>query len=119
MAATLVSGAVGAVSGVVSVGRWAKNSVTDAVASGAIDVIVVEQADGTLLCTPFHVRFGKLQLLRSREKRVKLRVNDADLDAAQSALITMRLGSAGEAYFVEKLEADAPRRVGYEVPYRR
>jgi phosphatidate phosphatase LPIN len=27
--------------------------------SGAIDVIVVEQPDGTLLSTPFHVRFGK------------------------------------------------------------
>ncbi len=34
--------------------------------SGAIDVIVVEQADGTLACSPFHVRFGKFKLLSPR-----------------------------------------------------
>ena len=32
--------------------------------SGAIDVVVVRQLDGTLRSTPFHVRFGKLQLLQ-------------------------------------------------------
>ena len=38
--------------------------------SGAIDVIVVEQPDGKLACSPFHVRFGKLCVLRPQEKRV-------------------------------------------------
>ena len=38
--------------------------------SGAIDVVVVEQHDGTLACSPFHVRFGKLSLLRPQEKVV-------------------------------------------------
>lgn len=38
--------------------------------TGAIDVIVVEQPDGSFLCSPFHVRFGKLGVLRSREKIV-------------------------------------------------
>ena len=38
--------------------------------TGAIDVLVVEQPDGTLTCSPFHVRFGKLQLLRVLEKHV-------------------------------------------------
>lgn len=39
--------------------------------SGCIDVIVVRQPDGTFQCSPFHVRFGKLGVLRSREKIVR------------------------------------------------
>ncbi len=38
--------------------------------SGCIDVIVVRQPDGALICSPFHVRFGKMGVLRSREKVV-------------------------------------------------
>uniref|UniRef100_A0A8C6QIC1 phosphatidate phosphatase n=1 Tax=Nannospalax galili TaxID=1026970 RepID=A0A8C6QIC1_NANGA len=36
--------------------------------TGGIDVLVVKQADGSFRCSPFHVRFGKLGVLRSREK---------------------------------------------------
>lgn len=32
--------------------------------TGAIDVLVVQQPDGRLQSTPFHVRFGKLGVLR-------------------------------------------------------
>lgn len=39
--------------------------------TGGIDVIVVRQPDGSLLCSPFHVRFGKLGVLRSKEKVVR------------------------------------------------
>lgn len=42
--------------------------------SGCIDVIVVRQPDGTFQCSPFHVRFGKLGVLRSREKVVTAHV---------------------------------------------
>ncbi|TNN65816.1 Phosphatidate phosphatase LPIN2 [Liparis tanakae] len=38
--------------------------------SGCIDVIVVQRPDGSFQCSPFHVRFGKLGVLRSREKVV-------------------------------------------------
>lgn len=38
--------------------------------TGCIDVIVVRQPDGSLHCSPFHVRFGKLRVLRSSEKVV-------------------------------------------------
>lgn len=38
--------------------------------SGCIDVIVVRRPDGSLQCSPFHVRFGKMGVLRSREKVV-------------------------------------------------
>ncbi|VDN44005.1 unnamed protein product, partial [Gongylonema pulchrum] len=36
--------------------------------SGAIDLIVVEQPDGSYLSTPFHVRFGKYGVLNSDDK---------------------------------------------------
>lgn len=44
--------------------------INQATLSGCIDVIVVRQQDGTYLCSPFHVRFGKLGVLRSKEKVV-------------------------------------------------
>lgn len=46
------------------------SEINGATLTGAIDVIVVEQPDGTFLCSPFHVRFGKLGVLRSRQKIV-------------------------------------------------
>ncbi|XP_062445618.1 phosphatidate phosphatase LPIN3 isoform X2 [Rhea pennata] len=36
--------------------------------TGCIDVIVVRQPDNSFQCSPFHVRFGKLGVLRSKEK---------------------------------------------------
>lgn len=30
--------------------------------SGALDVVVIEHQDGSLHCTPFQVRFGKLKV---------------------------------------------------------
>lgn len=48
------------------------NEINSATLTGAIDVILVEQADGTFLCSPFHVRFGKMGVLRSREKVVSV-----------------------------------------------
>uniref|UniRef100_A0A8C9L4M3 Lipin N-terminal domain-containing protein n=1 Tax=Serinus canaria TaxID=9135 RepID=A0A8C9L4M3_SERCA len=44
--------------------------INQATLSGCIDVIVVRQQDGTYQCSPFHVRFGKLGVLRSKEKVV-------------------------------------------------
>ncbi|EAA34950.3 hypothetical protein GE21DRAFT_1180 [Neurospora crassa] len=70
------------------------NSINPATLSGAIDVIVVEQEDGTLACSPFHVRFGKFSLLRPSEKKVEFRVNGVKQDYA------MKLGEGGEAFFV-------------------
>ena len=46
--------------------------INSATLTGAIDVIVVEQPDGSFLSSPFHVRFGKMGVLRSREKIVSL-----------------------------------------------
>lgn len=78
------------------------NSINPATLSGAIDVIVVEQEDGSLACSPFHVRFGKFSLLRPSEKKVEFRVNDAKQDYA------MKLGEGGEAFFVFETTDNIP-----------
>lgn len=51
--------------------RYVYNEINGATLTGAIDVVVVEQPDGTFTCSPFHVRFGKIGVLRSREKVVR------------------------------------------------
>ncbi|KAI8056705.1 Lipin/Ned1/Smp2-domain-containing protein [Syncephalis plumigaleata] len=70
--------------------------------SGAIDVIVLEQPNGELSCTPFHVRFGKLRLLRPQDKVVEVRVNGELTD------FQMKLGDQGEAFFVVASETPVP-----------
>lgn len=43
---------------------------------GAVDIIVVEQPDGTFKTSPWYVRFGKFQgVLKTREKVVSICVN--------------------------------------------
>uniref|UniRef100_A0A8C9SNE3 phosphatidate phosphatase n=1 Tax=Scleropages formosus TaxID=113540 RepID=A0A8C9SNE3_SCLFO len=68
--------------------------------SGCIDVIVVRQPDGTLQCSPFHVRFGKMGVLRSREKLVDIEIN------GEPVSLHMKLGENGEAFFVKETEND-------------
>lgn len=79
------------------------NSINPANLSGAIDVIVVELEDGSLACSPFHVRFGKWSLLRPYEKKVEFKVNGTKQD------LPMKLGEGGEAFFVFETEEDIPQ----------
>ncbi|KAI0837115.1 LNS2-domain-containing protein [Hypoxylon sp. FL0890] len=79
------------------------NSINPATLSGAIDVIVVQHEDGTLCCSPFHVRFGKFSLLRPYEKKVEFRVNGVKQDYA------MKLGEGGEAFFVFETSDTIPQ----------
>ncbi|KAI5635744.1 hypothetical protein NE865_11540 [Phthorimaea operculella] len=76
------------------------NEINGATLTGAIDVVVVEQPDGSFTCSPFHVRFGKLGVLRSRFKVVDLELNGEPLS------IHMKLGESGEAFFVEEVGED-------------
>ncbi|KAJ4397279.1 lipin Ned1 [Gnomoniopsis smithogilvyi] len=79
------------------------NSINPSTLSGAIDVIVVEHDDGTLSCSPFHVRFGKFSLLRPSDKKVEFRVNGKRQDYA------MKLGDGGEAFFVFETSDNIPQ----------
>ncbi|XP_014342938.1 phosphatidate phosphatase LPIN2 isoform X2 [Latimeria chalumnae] len=68
--------------------------------TGCIDVIVVRQPDSSFQCSPFHVRFGKLGVLRSKEKVVDIEINGEPVN------LHMKLGDNGEAFFVQKTESD-------------
>ncbi|XP_014812232.1 PREDICTED: phosphatidate phosphatase PAH1-like [Calidris pugnax] len=74
--------------------------INPATLSGCIDIIVVRQPDGNLQCSPFHVRFGKMGVLRSREKVVDIEINGEAVD------LHMKLGDNGEAFFVQEMDND-------------
>ncbi|KAG0202252.1 hypothetical protein BGX33_009808 [Mortierella sp. NVP41] len=78
------------------------NEINPATLSGAIDVVVVEQPNGDLACSPFHVRFGKLSILRPQEKVVEVTINGRVVD------FPMKVGDAGEAFFVFETEQEVP-----------
>ncbi|XP_013920373.1 PREDICTED: phosphatidate phosphatase LPIN3 isoform X1 [Thamnophis sirtalis] len=71
--------------------------------TGCIDVIVVRQPDGSLCCSPFHVRFGKLRVLHSSEKVVDIEINGEPVN------LHMKLGDNGEAFFVQESEEQKER----------
>ncbi|XP_046864591.1 phosphatidate phosphatase LPIN3-like isoform X2 [Xenia sp. Carnegie-2017] len=77
------------------------SEINSATLTGAIDVIVVRQSDGSFVGSPFHVRFGKLGVLRSREKVVDISINDEPVMD-----LHMKLGDGGEAFFVKTCEAE-------------
>ena len=62
---------------------------------GAIDVIAIKRKDNNISCGPFHVRFNK-GVKKTDKKIVKVKVNGNDSG------LSMKLGSAGEAYFIER-----------------
>lgn len=63
--------------------------------SGAIDVVAIRRADGSVSCSPFHVKFP-VDKRTATEKLVKLKIN------GNETKLLMKLGSAGEAFFVER-----------------
>lgn len=68
-------------------------NITEADLSGAMDVIVVEDAKGMLFSTPFHVVFGKFKVFNSEDKDVEIRVNAKLID------VKMKLTKKGIGYF--------------------
>ena len=72
------------------------NLKNQATLSGCLDIIAVKQPDGSLKASPFHARFGKnLRVMKTENKLVQLWINDVQTN------ILMKLGPAGEAYFVQ------------------
>ncbi|KND02493.1 phosphatidate phosphatase PAH1 [Spizellomyces punctatus DAOM BR117] len=97
---SVVAFAAGKVVSAVSTVSAFYSEVNPATLSGAIDVVVVQHPDGELVCSPFHVRFGKLKLLRPHDKAVEVSINGRPTD------LLMKVGEAGEAFFV--VETDNP-----------
>ncbi|KDQ08264.1 hypothetical protein BOTBODRAFT_38096 [Botryobasidium botryosum FD-172 SS1] len=77
--------------------------------TGAIDVIVVQRptddGDAELICSPFHVRFGKLQVFHPADKKVTVEIN------GHSIPFDMKIGDAGEAFFVFETDQDVPEEL--------
>ena len=68
------------------------NDINPATLTAAIDVIVVEQADGTFMSSAFHVQFGKWSgVIKPKGKVVDLEVNGVPID------IHMKLNENGTA----------------------
>ncbi|THU53106.1 hypothetical protein C4D60_Mb10t10930 [Musa balbisiana] len=66
---------------------------------GAVDIIVVQQQDGSFKSSPWYVRFGKFQgVLKTKEKVVKISVNGVE------AGFSMYLDHKGEAFFLRDVE---------------
>nr|XP_025886636.1 phosphatidate phosphatase PAH2-like isoform X2 [Solanum lycopersicum] len=68
---------------------------------GAVDIIVVEQPDGSLKTSPWYVRFGKFQgVLKAREKVVNIAVNGVE------AGFHMYLDGRGRAFFIKDVDIE-------------
>ncbi|TKY75075.1 Phosphatidate phosphatase PAH2 [Spatholobus suberectus] len=68
---------------------------------GAVDIVVVEQQDGSFKSSPWYVRFGKFQgVLKAREKVVDICVNGVQ------AGFQMQLDHKGEAFFLREIDAE-------------
>ncbi|KAK1555703.1 hypothetical protein Q3G72_030206 [Acer saccharum] len=75
---------------------------------GAVDIIVVEQPDGSFKSSPWYVRFGKFQgVLKTKEKVVSIDVNGVEAD------FHMYLDHKGEAYFVKEVDNEEGESVFY------
>lgn len=74
------------------------NEINPATLTGAIDVVVIRHCDGTYTTSPWHVRFGKMGVIRAYQKVVDIEINDEPVD------LHMKLGEAGEAFFVQEAE---------------
>uniref|UniRef100_M1ADY8 Lipin family protein n=1 Tax=Solanum tuberosum TaxID=4113 RepID=M1ADY8_SOLTU len=68
---------------------------------GAVDIIVVEQPDGSLKSSPWYVRFGKFQgVLKARENVVNIAVNGVE------AGFHMYLDGRGRAFFIKEVDIE-------------
>ncbi|XP_062157953.1 phosphatidate phosphatase PAH2 isoform X4 [Alnus glutinosa] len=77
---------------------------------GAVDIIVVEQQDGSFKSSPWYVRFGKFQgVLKAKERVVNICVNGVE------AGFHMNLDHKGEAYFLREVDVEEGEIVPYSV----
>lgn len=61
--------------------------INPATLSGCIDIIAVEQLDGSIKASPFHVRFGKIKVFQSLGSRVEIWIN-----GSKNTKVSMILG---------------------------
>ena len=64
--------------------------------SGAMDILVIKQPNGSFKGTPLRVKFGQQSILKPKEKEVILKINDKKVN------IPIKLNESGEAYIKRK-----------------
>ncbi|KAF5746997.1 phosphatidate phosphatase PAH2-like isoform X1 [Tripterygium wilfordii] len=75
---------------------------------GAVDIVVVEQPDGSFKSSPWYVTFGKFQgVLKAREKVVDICVNGVEAD------FPMYLDHRGQAYFLMEVVGEEGQSGGF------
>lgn len=79
---------------------------------GAVDIVVVEQPDGSFKSSPWNVKFGKFQgVLKSRVRTVSIAVNGIE------ANFHMFLDHTGEAYFLREIDVEESKSDGVSFPF--
>ena len=61
--------------------------------SGSMDILVIESPNGEYKSSSFHIRFGALKVIKSKEQDIEIYVNSKKTD------VTMKLSRSGDAYF--------------------
>lgn len=61
--------------------------------SGAMDILVILEPDGSYRSSAFHVRFGSLRVVHSKATEIEIYINGNKTD------VRMKLTSSGDAYF--------------------
>lgn len=61
--------------------------------SGAMDILVIESPNKIFKSSAFHVRFGSLKVIKSKEQEIDIYVN------SKKKNVKMKLSSSGDAYF--------------------
>ena len=84
-------------------------NINSATLSGCMDIVCVQQPDGSFKSSPFHVRFGKLKLLKSARKTVAISVNGVEVPD-----VTLMLGQEGEAFFFREAQDDEVADMGVD-----
>ena len=74
--------------------------------SGAMDILVIEEPEGELRSSCFHVRFGSLKVLKSHEQDIDIYIN------GRKKNVKMKLASCGDAYFLlDKFDPEMKRQL--------
>lgn len=98
-------------SGIVSTVFGLYKNINPSTLSGVNDIIVVEDSDGTLRCSPFEVRFGKVQMFRITSRIVHIYVN------GNMTEIVMTIGKQGELYFEVDTNRMEKNNVIFDINY--
>ena len=61
--------------------------------SGSMDILVIESPNDLYKSSSFHVRFGSLKVIKTKEQDIEIFVN------SKKTNVTMKLSSSGDAYF--------------------